>query len=446
MSIRGFTVKPNHNSKGINQGGIVMKKVLSILLTVIMILALVTGCGSQPTTQSQQPSEQPSPSKDAESPSAPAEKTKLTFAVQADSTDALNQLIAAFNDSSELYTVETVVMTNDSGNMHDQLLNSLSSKSGEYDVISMDVVWAGEFAAAGYLQPIDELLAAKGWKVTDFNAGSMASGKYKGKNYVLPYFPDLGFLFYRSDIVSSEDAQKLESGNYTWADLLAMAEKYKGQGGTKYGHVYQSGQYEGLVCNLNEFTANWTDVKGGLEVMNQFTKSDVTPKDILVYTEGETHNAFLNGESVFARNWPYMNGMAASGEYTVKGNQVGFAPLPGGGTVGGWILGINANAKNKAGAEEFLAFIAGPEGQKINATVGSYLPGFNALLTDADVLAKNALLTNQGFSNALAKTIARPVVANYSEISDQIQIKAHEYLSGNGQLDSAADTISGLLK
>ena len=162
--------------------------------------------------------------------------------------------------------------------------------------------------------------------------------------------------------------------------------------------------------------------------------------------EGETHNAFLNGESVFARNWPYMNGMAASGEYTVKGNQVGFAPLPGGGTVGGWILGINANAKNKAGAEEFLAFIAGPEGQKINATVGSYLPGFNALLTDADVLAKNALLTNQGFSNALAKTIARPVVANYSEISDQIQIKAHEYLSGNGQLDSAADTISGLLK
>ncbi|MGI6085116.1 MAG: extracellular solute-binding protein [Acetivibrionales bacterium] len=425
-----------------------MKKVLSIMLTVIMIFTLATGCGTQPATQSQQPSElAPGNAVDTTPDSSGAkEKTKVTFAVQADSTDALNQLIKAFNDSSDLYAVEAVVMTNDSGNMHDQLLNSLSSKSGEYDVISMDVVWAGEFAAAGYLQPIDELLAAKGWKVTDFNAGSMASGKYKGKNYVLPYFPDLGFLYYRADIVSSEDAQKLESGNYSWADLLEMAKKYNGQSGTKYGHVYQSGQYEGLVCNLNEFTANWSDIKGGLEVMNQFTESDVTPKDILVYTEGETHNAFLNGESVFARNWPYMNGMAASGEYAVKVDQVGYAPLPAGGTVGGWILGINANSKNKAGAEEFLAFISGPEGQKINATTGSYLPGYNALLNDADVLAKNALLINKGFAVALAKTIARPVAANYSEISDQIQIKAHEYLSGNGQLDAAADAISSLLK
>ena len=425
-----------------------MKKVLSVLLTMVMIFTLATGCGTQPATQSPTPvaSSPSETTKSTPAPSKDAEKTKLTFAVQADSTDALNQLIAAFNNSSTLYTAEAVVMTNDSGNMHDQLLNSLSSKSSEYDIISMDVIWAGEFAAAGYLQPIDELLAAKGWKATDFNAGSMASGKYKGKNYVLPYFPDLGFLFFRSDIVNADDAQKLESGNYTWSDLLELAKKYNGQGGTKYGHVYQSGQYEGLVCNLNEFTDNWSDIKGGLEMMNQFTKSDVTPKDILIYTEGETHNAFLNGESVFARNWPYMNGMAASGEYTVKANQVGFAPLPTGGSVGGWILGINANTKNKAGAEEFLAFIAGPEGQKINATAGSYLPGFNALLSDSDVLSKNALLTNKGFANALANTIARPVVANYSEISDQIQIKAHEYLSDNGQLDSAADAISGLLK
>ena len=221
-----------------------MKKVLSILITVFMIITLATGCGTQPATQSQQPESTPSKAADP-TPEAPkpTAKTKITFAVQADSTDALNQLIAAFNDSSELYTAETVIMTNDSGQMHDQILNSLSSKSGEYDVISMDVIWAGEFAAAGYLQPVDELLAANGWKATDFNAGSMASGKYKGKNYVLPYFPDLGFLFYRSDIVSADDAQKIESVTIHGMTFLNWL-KYKGQGGTKYGHVYQSGQYE----------------------------------------------------------------------------------------------------------------------------------------------------------------------------------------------------------
>ncbi|MDD3705197.1 MAG: extracellular solute-binding protein [Clostridiaceae bacterium] len=414
------------------------KRVLSIFLMAFMVLSLTVGCQSQPA-----PAAEPTAAPAAE---PAAEKTVVKFAVQADSTDALNKIVAAFNEKSELYSVEAIIMTNDSGQMHDQLLNSLSSKSGEYDVISMDVVWAGEFASAGYLQPVDELIKTKGWLPTDFNAGSMASGKYKGKNYVLPYFPDLGFLYYRSDIVSSEDAAKLTAGGYTWSDLLEMAKKYKGKNETKYGHVYQSNQYEGLTCNLNEFTANWTDVKGGLEMMKKFTTSGVVPKDLLVYTEGETHNAFLNGESVFARNWPYMNGMAASGEYKVKVEQVSYAPLPSGGTVGGWILGVNANSQNKAGAEDFLSFIAGPEGQKINATVGSYLPGFNALLKDADVLKANKLLSNEGFTNALGATIARPVAANYSEVSDTIQIKAHEYLSGNGELDAAAEAISSQLK
>jgi len=420
-----------------------MKRFLSLALIIIVVLSafVFTGCKSEEVAN-----EPDKPAEKTEESSAPVEKSTIKFAVQADSTDALKSIIKAFNESSEKYEVEEIVLTNDSGNMHDQILNSLSSKSGEYDVISMDVVWAGEFAAAGYLEPLDSFIKEAGWKPTDFNAGSMASGKYKGKNYVLPYFSDLGFLYYRKDIVSTEDAEKLENGDYTWNELLEMAEKYAGQGGTKYGHVFQSKQYEGLTCNANEFTKNWTDVKGGLETMKAFAESKATPDDILTYTEGETHNAFLNGESVFARNWPYMNGMVASGEYNVKIENVGYAPLPNGGTVGGWILGINMNSQNKDGAKEFLKFIAGPEGQKINATVGSYLPGFNALLKDEGVLKSNALLTNKAFQRALSNTIARPVVANYAEVSDTIQVEAHEYLSGNGDLDEAVKAIEDILK
>lgn len=413
-----------------------MKRILSICLIMVLILSLFALAGCTPKAP------------DAPAPAAnePVAKTKVKFAVQADSTKALESIVKAFNEKSELYEVEAIILTNDSGNMHDQIVNSLSSKSGEYDVISMDVVWAGEFAAAGYLEPLDTFIKDAGWKPTDFNAGSVSSGKYKGKHYALPYFSDLGFLYYRKDIVSEEDAKKLASGEYTYDDLFAMAEKYAGQGGTKYGYVYQSSQYEGLTCNVNEFTANWTDLENGLKMMKKFTDSKATPDNILVYTEGETHNAFLNGESVFARNWPYMNGMAASGDYTVKLDQVGYAALPNGGTVGGWILGINVNAQNMEGAKEFLAFIAGPEGQTINATVGSYLPGFNALMKEPKVLQANALLTDEAFQKALQSTIARPVVANYSEVSDVIQLRAHEYLSGNGKLEDAVKHIGEKLQ
>lgn len=414
-----------------------MKKSLSLALILILAFSVLSLAGCSPN--------EPAPAEpNGETPAA-TEKTTVRFAVQADSTDALDEIVTAFNESSEMYEVEPIILTNDSGNMHDQIINSLSSQSAEYDVVSMDVVWAGEFAAAGYLEPLDSFIQDSGWLPTDFNAGSMASGKYQGKNYALPYFSDLGFIYYRTDIVSEEDAQMLESGDYTYDDLYAIAEKYSGEGGTQYGYVYQSSQYEGLTVNVNEFTQNWADVEGGLNMMKQFTDSDVTPDDILVYTEGETHNAFLNGEAVMARNWPYMNGMITSGEYDVKEDQVGFAPLPYGGTVGGWILGISSNSENMEGAQEFLAFIAGPEGQKINATVGSYLPGYNELMEDEEVLEANTLLSNEAFQMALQETIARPVVANYSEVSDQIQIRSHAFLSGNGSLEDAVNGINEVL-
>ena len=411
-----------------------MKKMLVVMLALILTMSL-SACAPQNVE---------TPAVD-EPTDAATEKTMINFAVQADSTPALDKIVEAFNAKSEKYEVKATIMTNDSGQMHDQLLNSLSSKSGEYDIVSMDVVWAGEFASAGYLQTIDKLLMDNSWKPTDFNAGSMDSGKYKGKNYVLPYFPDLGFIYFRSDIVSEEDAAKLKSGDYTFDEFMAMGEKYKGEGGTKYAYAYQSKQYEGLTVNINEFSSNWSDVEGGLNYMKSMMDKGLTPEDILNYTEGETANALLNGEAVFIRNWPYVNGMLQSGEHDVKIEQVDYAPLPGGGSVGGWILGINANSANLEGAEEFLAFISGPEGQKINAIEGSYLPGYSALLEDADVLASNKLLENEGFKNALSTTISRPVVPNYSEVSDKIQINTHEFLSGNGSLEDAAKAIKEAL-
>lgn len=376
------------------------------------------------------------------------EKKVLKFAVQDDSTPALKALVEEFNKGDHGYEVELVIMTNDSGQMHDQLVTSLSSGSSDYDIISMDVVWAGEFAAAGYLEPLDELLIDAGWKESDFNAGSMASGKYSGKNYALPYFPDLGFLYYRKDIVSTEDATKLESGEYTWEDLLVMAEKYADE--DLNGFVFQAKQYEGLVCNFNEFSNNLNDIEEGLKILKQFVDSTATPDNILTYTEGETHNAFLQGKAVFARNWPYMNGMVGGEDSTIKANQVGYAPLPQGGTVGGWLVGINKNTDEMDGAIEFLKFLAGPTGQKINATKGKYLPGYNKLLEDEAVLEANELLTSDAFQIALQNTIARPVAANYSQVSNALQLAIHNYLSKDNpnqeDLNATVKAIEDALK
>lgn len=397
-----------------------MKKRISLLLATIMVFMAFCGFGMSVNADS---------------------RTVIKWATQADTTPATQLLIEYFNNSQDKYTVEWVQMTNDSGQMRDQILTSLSAKSSEYDVMSMDVVWAGEFAAAGYLNPMDRDMYAAGLKKTLYNAGSMSAGNYMGKQYSLPLFPDLGLLYYRSDIVSEADAAKLVSGKYTYNDLAAMARKYKGKGGTTDGFVFQAKQYEGLTCNVTEFTGGFKDIKAGLETMKAFVTSGFVPKNILSYTEAETHNSFINGKSVFARNWPYQYAMLTE---SVKPSQVGIAPLPKGSTVGGWVLGINKNSKNPEGAFEFIKYAAGWTGQMIMSRRGGHLPGYNYLLNDKRV--ENPMLEMEGLQNALKTTISRPVSSQYSKASDAIQVNVHKYLSGGQNLNTTINNLNNALK
>lgn len=367
----------------------------------------------------------------------------VKWATQADTSAATQEIIDAFNKSQSKYTVEWVQMTNDSAQMHDQLMTSLSSGSSEYDVLSLDVCWAGEFASAGYLNPIDLNMYKSKLTKSHYNAGSMAAGNYMGKQYALPLFPDLGLLFFRNDIVSEADAAKLVSGKYTYNDLAAMAKKYDGKGGTTDGFVYQSKQNEGLTCNVTEFTKAFKLTESGLAAMKTFTDSSFVPKDILNYTESETFNSFVNGKSVFARNWPYMySGLTT----VVKPSQVTIAPLPNGSTIGGWLLGINKKSTNLEGAWEFVKFASGKEGQFIMSTTGAHAPGFNSLLTDPEVLNLNPMLKSEGFTNAVRKTISRPVSAQYSKTSDAIQVNVHKYLSGGQDLNTTVTNVNNALK
>lgn len=420
-----------------------MKRWLVILAALTLVLGLFVGCNNESSTDTE--TEGNNEQEETEGTSETTEKVTLKFGAQNDNTPATQAVIDKFNSSQDKYEVEWVQMTNDSAQMHDQLLTSLSSGSDEYDIISMDVVWAGEFAGAGYLEPIDKMMMDASLNKEDFNSGSMASGNYKGKQYTLPFFPDLGLLYFRSDIVSEEDAAKLVSGDYTYEDLGKMAETYTGEGGTKYGFVYQSKQYEGLTVNITEFTDSYQDIKGGLETMHGFANAEWAPKDILNYMEGETHTNFEQGNAVFARNWPYqfgrINGQEDGVEISV--DNVGIAPLPNGGSVGGWLLGINKNSKDVQGAWEFIKFVAGEEGQRIMSTEGGYLPGFNALLEDAEVAEANVMLGYEGFKNAMSNTIARPVSPDYSKVSDTIQVEAHKYLSSGEGLDAAVEAIQG---
>ena len=166
-----------------------MKKVIAALLAVVMVLSLAA-CGGSSAPAAAPAKEEAAPAAEAAAPAkeeaAPAEeaaapageKIVIKFAAQGDSTPATQQSIDDFNAMQDKYTVEWVDMTNDSGAMKEQLITSMKAGSSDYDVLSMDVCWAGEFAAAGYIEPIDQMMKEAKLKMSDLNAGSMSAATF----------------------------------------------------------------------------------------------------------------------------------------------------------------------------------------------------------------------------------------------------------------------------
>ncbi len=432
-----------------------MKKHFAVMAATMASAAALVACsGSETTTTAaaEQAAEEGAEAADASNDASDASdesgssdgRTVIKFYKQDGGNGAVEALVEAFNSSQDEITVEWVIAPTDSGDVKTQLNTAFGAGSSEYDVVCIDTVWAGDMAGAGYLEALDSYMMEAGLTAADFNSGSISAGTYSAKTYAIPLYPDFGVLYFRKDIVSEEDAERLVNGDYTFEDLLEMAETYAGQGDTSVGLCIQAAQYEGLICNVNEWTSNFTDIEHGLELFKTATDADYTPQDVLVYQESDCNNALANGETVFSRGWPGAWGVLTD-ETTVSQDQVDIAPLPGGSCIGGWLLAINSYSENKEAAWEFLRYAA-TDGQIPFCSTGGYVPGYNELVDNEEILAGNELLSRPGFVKALENTIPRPSSSQYSELTDALQISIHKYLSNEEDLSSTVTEVESLLE
>jgi multiple sugar transport system substrate-binding protein len=188
-----------------------------------------------------------------------------------------------------------------------------------------------------------------------------------------------------------------------------MTRKVLGESDTRLGFVFQGATYEGGVCNGCEYIwGNGGNVlepedptkvlidspqaKAGLATERAMITDGTTPEAVAVYKEDESAGAFLNGDAIFLRNWPYVYALVGTSDYPkLRTDQVGVSELPsadgrpGNGTVGDQPLYISATSKFPEAAWEFIEFLTAPEQQKLRAIEGSYLPTRTALYDDPEI-------------------------------------------------------------
>jgi multiple sugar transport system substrate-binding protein len=388
---------------------------------------------------------------------------EITFSWGPDDTGALTKLIEKFNQQNQgKIKVIHREMPSDTGQYFDQLRTEFQAGGGDIDVIGGDVIWPAQFAANGYILDLSDRFTDTG----AFLPGPMESNTYDSKVWGVPWYTDAGLLYYRQDLLEQSGFSEPPA---TWEDLKEMALKAKQDSGTQLGFAFQGAEYEGGVCNGCEYI--WThggnvldpndpskvvidspESASGLQTWRSMIEDGVTTRAVLQYQEDQSHGAFLRGDAVFMRNWPYVYALLSNPqESEIKPDQVGVTPIPVSegnqsySTLGGWNFFINAASDMQEEAWEFIKFMTAPEQMKYNALEGGKLPPRRSLYEDQEVLQK-VPVARLGKEAIIGNSTPRPVSPYYSDMSLELAEQYNAALAGEVPPEQAVKTLQSALQ
>jgi len=342
---------------------------------------------------------------------------------------------------------------------HQLYVQWLNAWAPDPDVLQLDVVWTPEFAAAGWILPLDRFDPP----LDDFFAATRTANTWQGELFAVPWFVDVGMLYWRRDLMDAPPA--------TFAALTGIARDARA-GGVPYGLVWQGARYEGLVTVFVEHLAGFggriLDDQGrvvvdspeavrALEFMCDSVDAGIVPAAALAWQEEQTRFAFQNGRAAFMRNWPYAAALLRDAADSAVAGRFGVTAMPRAAdapagrqaaALGGAQLAINARSRQPDLAWALVAFLTAPEQMLERAEVAGQFPSRRSLY-DHPRLA-DALPIPPGDARTIVEhAVARPVSPVYSELSGALQVHLHRALTGQetpaDALTRAADAIRAIL-
>ena len=256
----------------------------------------------------------------------------ITYVQGKDNSNVVRPTIAKWNKAHPDEKVTFKEQTDQADQQHDDLVQHFQAKDKNYDVVSVDVVWTAEFAAKGWLQPLEGKMAVD---TNGLLPATVKSATYNGKLYASPVSSDGGLLYYRKDLVKTPPK--------TWDEMMADCKIAKQK---KIGcYAGQFTKYEGLTVNAAEAintdggtivgkdgstpTVDSPDAAKGLTRLVDAYKDGNIPKQAITFQEEQGRQAFEAGKLLFLRNWPYVYNLAKTDSSSKVKNTFGVAPLPG---------------------------------------------------------------------------------------------------------------------
>lgn len=362
------------------------------------------------------------------------EPVTISFLVRAVEAQQLQLLADQFEQENPNIRIDIIEGPNAADNVENLYTTSFLLGDSPYDLVYSDVVWIPKFAAAGWLEDLSDRVSES--ELAAFLDADVAAGRYQSGLYRMPFRSAMGMLYYRTDLLDEIGAAPPE----TFTELIEASQTIQDSTDVPWGYVWQGLQYEGLITNFVEIVAGfggfWVDadtLEVGLDstaavqavdFMRNVIDQGITPPGVTNYLEEDSLRVFENGNAAFLRNWPYVWAEANKAGSPVQG-KIALKPMVhepsenAAACLGGWGFGISASTEHPKAAWQVVEYFTSQAAQKQFALEFAYVPSRRALFTDPDILEKYPHY--EQLLEVAEKTIPRPPVGQYAQISDILQ-------------------------
>ena len=326
-------------------------------------------------------------------------------------TRYVEQMLPAFKEQTGIDVNLEVV---NYAEMHTKLVPQLVASEGSYDVIVVDFYWVGEFAKAGWMQPLDERIAADKVDTGVYIPSLMdLVGKVDGTTYMLPFYNYAMGLTYRKDLLEDPKHQAAFKAKYgmelkvptQWDEYLKQVEYFSEDAGIPnfYGVVDQGLRPDPIAMEWSNYLfarggryydENWNPTiasAAGVQALQDY-KTNIEkygPLGAASFSFDEAFNVAAQGNAYSYLTFNMFRSVyddPASSEVVGK---MEITPVPGGGLNGAWGWAIPKSSPDPDAAWKFLKFIESPKIAKERAMLGGS-PTRTDVFDDPELNAKYA--------------------------------------------------------
>lgn len=329
-----------------------------------------------------------------------------------------------------------------------------------YDLVTMDIVWAGQYAESGFTMDLTDWVARDGgaMKLDDvYPAVLKGLGNYKGRQVAFPFAAYANVLAYRTDLYEKAGL----TPPATMEELVADAAKLTNPSANVYGWAANGRKGSPVAQDWMQYNAQiggsilGPDGKPALNSQANVRSLAVyrdlfrtsSPPGAVNYDWAARHEAFRQGLVATHQSWTISLASYENPDISKIVGKTGIvlAPVAAGMDkvygMGGWALAINdaVDPARKAAAWTFIKWVTSPEVQKLFLDNGVGVFIRKSTVTDPALVARYPFL--KVVDQALSKGDAdfRPRIPQYPQIQEILGNAVNAVVVGSADPKAALD-------